>query len=165
MVIHIQEAQIRRCSPVVTLGFRFLFVSLILSVLPTTSSTGQNELQLCTIPPNGRQLMNYGRQWHTWSNASRTVYLEGFVDGLSNTFSSLRNDLPADRREPLRLQIFTFFDSDVLRDVMTNLYSDPANTYIRYDSMVYIARDRLGGKDTEPRLRLARKQDCGFTGP
>jgi len=45
---------------------------------------------------------------------------------------------------------------------MTNLYKDPSNTYIRYNSMLYIARDKLGGKDVEPALRLAREKDRGF---
>lgn len=115
------------------------------------------------MAPNGQELFNYGRQWNSWSNGSRSIYLEGFVDGQSNTYQLLVNDLPAVRREPLRLQTFTFYDRDVLRDVMTSLYSDPANTYIRYNSMVYIARDKLNGNDTEPRLKLARRLDCGYT--
>lgn len=108
------------------------------------------------------ELFNYGRQWNTWSNLSRSVYLQGFVDGQSNTYRVLSNDLPAARREPLRLQTFTFYDADALRDVMTNLYSDPSNTYIRYDSMVYLARDKLSGKNIEPALRVAREKDRGF---
>jgi hypothetical protein len=111
------------------------------------------------------ELFNYGREWNAWSNVSRSIYLQGFVDGQSNTYLALLNDLPAERREPLRIQTFTFYDSAAIRDVMTNLYSDPANTYIRYDSMVYVARDKLGGKDVEPMLRRAREQDRGFLRP
>lgn len=111
------------------------------------------------------ELFNYGREWIPWSNTSRSIYLEGFVDGQSNTYAALLNDLPAGRREPLRIQTFTFYDGAAIRDVMTNLYSDPANTYIRYDSMVYIARDKLNGKDVDPRLRRAREQDRGFVRP
>lgn len=108
------------------------------------------------------ELFNYGRQWNGWSNVSRSVYLEGFVDGQSNTFLALTNDLPAARREPLRLKTFTFYEADALRDVITNLYKDPANTFIRHDSLLYIARDKLSGKDIEPALRLAREKDRGF---
>jgi len=74
----------------------------------------------------------------------------------------LWNDLPPERREALRLRTFTFYASDSLRDVMTNLYADPANTYIRHDAMVYISRDKLSGKDVEPILRHAREEDRGY---
>ncbi len=112
-----------------------------------------------------RELVNYGREWNAWSNVSRSIYLEGFVDGQSSTYIALYSDLPSERREPLRLQTFTFYKTDALRDVMTSLYSDPANIYIRYDSMVYIARDKLSGKDIEQTLRSAREKDRGYTGP
>jgi len=119
---------------------------------------------LLVLPTNSgqKELFNYGREWNTWSNVSRSIYLAGFVDGQSNTYLAVLNDLPPERREALRLQTFTFYESDSLREVMTSLYSDPANTYIRHDAMVYIARDKLDGKDVEPTLRRARKQDQGY---
>jgi hypothetical protein len=46
---------------------------------------------------------------------------------------------------------------------MTSLYADPANTFIAHSSMIYIARDKLGGKDIETLLRKARQNDCGLT--
>jgi hypothetical protein len=52
------------------------------------------------------------------------------------------------------------WDSALL-DVMTSLYSDPANTYIALGSMIYIARDELAGKDIEGLLRHARQNDGG----
>lgn len=146
-----------------TLRFQVLGVSLLFLTVPTTTSTMvQTESSPCMSPPNGQELFNYGRQWNAWSNESRSIYLAGFVDGQSNAYLLLENDLPKERREPLRMQSFTFYDSDALRDVMTSFYADPANTYIRYDSMVYIARDKVGGKEIEPRLRLARRHDCGY---
>jgi len=132
---------------ILTLCFSLPFAILLL-VLPTNS--GQ------------RELFNYGREWNMWSNVSRSIYLDGFVDGQSSTYAAVLNDLPSDRREPLRLQTFTFYERDSLRDVMTNLYGDPANTYVRHGSMVYIARDKLSGKDVEPVLRRAREQDLGY---
>jgi hypothetical protein len=108
------------------------------------------------------ELFNYGRQWNVWSDTSRLIYLEGFVDGQSGTYTAVASDLPPERREPLRLQTFTFYDADALRDVMTSLYSDPANTYIRYDSVVYLSRDKLNGKDIKPSLMRAREADRGY---
>ena len=136
---------------------------LLLTVPAGTSTMVQTEYSPCLSPPSGQELFNFGRQWNAWSNGSRSIYLDGFVEGQSDTYLLLEKDLPKERREPLKLETFTFYDSDALRDVMTSLYSDPANTYIRYGPMVYIARDKLAGKDIEPRLRLARRQDCGYT--
>lgn len=130
-----------------------------------TTQTGvspQSGIGLCT-PRTGEELVNFGRQWNAWSNESRSTYLEGFVDGQSNTYFLVWNDLPSDRREALRLRTFTFYEEGVLRDVMTSLYSDPANSYVSYSSMVYIARDKIGGKDIEAALMSARQKDCSFT--
>ena len=143
--------------------FYFLCSLLVLFVLSTAgTTTPQNEPALCT-PRSGYELVNYGREWSVWSNGSRSIYLEGFVDGQSHTYLLLQNDVPAERREPLRLRTFTFYDSTVIRDVMTSLYADPANTYVAFDSMVYIARDKLAGKEIEAALRDARRTGCGYT--
>jgi len=131
----------------------FWFALIVLCVLAATNTSAQKDL------------FSYGREWNVWSNGSRSIYLAGFVDGQSNTYLAVYNDLPPERREPLRLQTFMFYEPDAIRDVMTNLYSDPANTYIRYDSMVYIARDKLSGKDIEPLLRSAREKDRGYARP
>src|SRR5262249_61232308 len=104
---------------------------------------------------------NYGRTWDAWSNEVRSIFLRGFVEGQSKTYMTLEKDLPEERREPLKRQTFMFYDSNVLRNVMTSLYSDPANTYIAYGSMFYISRDRLEGKDVAVALRNARQKDCG----
>ena len=134
-----------------------------ISAGPFTALAVATFIVLCaaTTPAQDERLFDYGRQWNSWSNFSRSTYLLGFVDGQSHTYNALFNDLPATRREPLRLQTFTFYDSDAIRDVMTSIYADPANTYIRHNSMVYVARDKLAGKDVEPMLRYARENDTG----
>jgi len=109
-----------------------------------------------------RELFNYGREWNAWSDALRSIYLVGFVDGQSSMYVAVLQDLPPQPREPLRLQIFTFYQGDSIRDVMTSLYSDPASTYITRNTMVYIARDKLSGKDVDPMLRRAREENRGY---
>jgi hypothetical protein len=75
------------------------------------------------------------------------------------------NDLSSARREQVRLATFTFYDEPALANVMTDLYRDPANTYIEYGAMVYVARDKLSGREVESRLRQARQSDCAFSQP
>lgn len=82
-----------------------------------------------------------------------------------HTYIAIRPDLPPNRQEALRLETFTFYETDALRDVMTSLYSDPANTYISFGSMIYVARDKLSGKDVEPILRKARVSGRGYSRP
>lgn len=118
-----------------------------------------------TVPP-GFERMNYGRQWNSWSNGVRQIWIQGFVEGQSDTFLKIRDTLHASGAEKpwedLKNATFVFYDYDALCDVMTNLYADAANTYIRYGATIYIARDKLSGKDVEPALRNARQRDVGF---
>ena len=131
---------------------KFRYSTLILAVLLFAAVTA----------PGQKERFNFGKEWHLWSDYERSIYLVGFVDGQSGTYLALVDDVPKERREPLRLQTFTFYDSDAIRDVMTSLYGDPANTFIRHGSMLYIARDKLSGKDIEARLRQAREQDWAY---
>jgi hypothetical protein len=103
--------------------------------------------------------INFGGQWNSWSTNDRLVYLSGFMDGQSETYSTLLSDLPEGSRERLRKATFLFYDLDVIRDVITDVYRDPANTFIRFSSIVYVARDKLDGKDVESRLRYARQHE------
>ena len=95
----------------------------------------------------------------------RSMYLEGFKDGQSHTYMAMIDDVLQNRKEALRLKTFTMYEGSALRDVMTSLYSDPANTYISFDAMVYIARDKLSGKDIEPMLKISRHRDRGYSNP
>ena len=106
--------------------------------------------------------INYGREWRTWTDTIRQIYVEGFMSGQADTYLAVFNDLPNDRREPLRKALFLFHGLGPIADVMTDLYKDPANTFIRYGAMVYIARDKLSGRDVEPMLRNSRENDCSF---
>ena len=46
---------------------------------------------------------------------------------------------------------------EVIRDIMTDLYKDPANTYISFKNMIFIAKDKLSGKPIEDKLIEERK--------
>jgi hypothetical protein len=130
-----------------------LFVGVIFWGLVATNTRGQDEL------------VNNGKEWNRWPNSFRSVYIDGFRDGQSHTYIAISSELSATRREALRLETFTFYQTDALRDVMTSLYSDPANTYIGFDSMIYVARDKLSGNDIEPMLRDARQHGRTYTRP
>ena len=131
----------------------WLFAVVMLCGLVAMNTRGQDEP------------VNNGKEWKRWPNSFRSVYIDGFRDGQSHTYIAIYSDLSATRREALRQETFTFYETDALRDVMTSLYSDPANTYIGFDSMIYLARDKLSGKDIEPMLRDARQNGRTYTRP
>jgi len=118
---------------------------LILVAFSATDTTAQNSGPF-----------NYGRRWNAWSPLDRSIYLEGFRDGQSHTYFAVADDLPPARREPLKIATFTMYDTEALGNVMTSLYADPANTYVQADDMVYIARDKLSGREVASALRDAR---------
>ncbi|MDD5606839.1 MAG: hypothetical protein PHN37_03205 [Candidatus Pacebacteria bacterium] len=60
--------------------------------------------------------------------------------------------------EELNLSIDTDSpDLKAIRDVMTDLYKDPANTYISFEKMIFFAIDKLSGESIENRLEEERK--------
>lgn len=146
-----------------SLGMITLFscISLPIATASFGTTAPQDKALACT-PQSGQSLVNFGHEWTAWSDGERSIYLEGFIDGQGHTFFLFWNVVSPARRAALRLQSFTFYDRNAIRDVMSSLYSDPANTYITFDAMVYIARDKLSGKDIEMNLRHARQEECAF---
>lgn len=149
---------LREMSPALKRWFLFA----VIVCVPLLESVSA---QACSLPkgydlPQGYELVNSGKFWNALSKIDRSFYLIGFVDGESDVYLKVMNDIPPARLESLRSQTATMYDNASIRDVMTNLYSDPANTYIKIESMIYIARDKLSGKDVEPLVRNARENDC-----
>ncbi len=42
--------------------------------------------------------------------------------------------------------------------MVSMLYQDPANTFVPWESMTYIARDKLKGQEIDEALKAARKK-------
>jgi len=104
----------------------------------------------------------------TWDNYTRYVYLWGFLDGGNSTY-----DIAADNwlkegdllKKPelpkvkaAREKAFLFFNLKINRDVITDLYKEPSNSFIPFDEIVLIACDKLRGDDIEEALIIARKK-------
>jgi len=139
---------------------RLFILTAALVVAPATHVFAQSSSTPCQAITGTMELFKYGNQWLQWNELERHIYLLGFVDGGSVYF-----DFVFRQPERVRNELFEAnavkYDNDVLSPVITSLYRDPANVYIRYDSMVLIARDKIAGKDVEPRLRMARQNGCG----
>ena len=120
---------------------------------------------------------NYGKIWNSWSDYTRSIYIMGLKDGLQdqiyfsfisrliieekNVFDKYLKDSEVVKTEEARnktLSDFIRFDDEVIRNVMTDLYEDPANTYISFYDMGGIAYRKLKGESIESLLRESREE-------
>jgi chlorite dismutase len=130
---------------------------------------------------------NYREVWNSWTDYQRYIYLWGFNDARENIWGDISNIIKEfEESEELSIydikkiidltnkidlteisanitdyeELNVTFDSPdlkVIRDVMTELYKDPANSYISFKSMVFFATDKLEGKSIESGLTEKRK--------
>ena len=120
---------------------------------------------------------NYGKIWNSWSDYTRSVYIMGFKDGLQrhinfpflmrliieekDVFDKYLKDSEVVKTEEKGNRIlwdFIMFDDEAIRNVMTDLYKDPANTYISSYDMSGIAHRKLKGDSIDVLLREAREE-------
>ena len=55
-------------------------------------------------------------------------------------------------------RLFVRYTRDQVREVITDLYKDPANAFIRTLDMFFLARDKIEGKETAKGIMEARKR-------
>ena len=120
---------------------------------------------------------NYGKIWYSWSDYIRSIYIMGLKDGLQDqiyfsfiyrliieekdVFDKYLKDSEVVKTEEARnktLSGFINFDDEAIRNVMTDLYKDPANTYISFYDMGGIAYRKLKGEAIELLLRELREE-------
>lgn len=123
------------------------------------ATTGHSEAQ---------EPFNYAELWGSWGSVGREAYLEGVVDGTFNAWMAageawlglgeLYKSPEVEKVRIVREKIFVREQRPQIPAVMTSLYRDPANAYVALIDMVFIARDKLEGKDVERALDNARKR-------
>jgi len=130
---------------------------------------------------------NYRETWNSWTDYQRYVYLWGFSDArkqiwvdISGIIKEFREDKTLSLYELKSLIDLTNkiaiietnasitdyeeiniglqpVDLKVIRDIMNDLYKEPANSYISFQTMIFIAKDKLAGKPIENKLIEERK--------
>ena len=120
---------------------------------------------------------NYGEIWLKLSDGYRVLYIMGFVGGMDLlaikilpilTLKIKENLLTYEETEVIQELLYfrNYFlglagDVDVVKNIfniVTDLYKDPANTYIPTYKMIEVAYQKLKGEDIEPLLQEARKK-------
>ena len=112
-------------------------------------------------------MQDYGKIWTAWGKEGKTAYIWGFNNGKNHALIIVGNEIfnsdnrgdkvPETFYENIRVNIATLYDTNKIIDVITNLYKDPANSYIGFNNMFYIAQDSLSGKDVSKDILEARK--------
>src|SRR5260221_10370939 len=116
---------------------------LLLIVLTSGVANLQDKLPSnpCQALTSNYDLFKYGAQWSNWNEHERSIYLTGMLDG-----SMIYVDFILRQPQNVQKEVFSkhsvVYDSDVLLPVITTLYQDPANVYIHYRSMLFLARDK-----------------------
>ena len=79
---------------------------------------------------------NWGKLWNGWNDKARDIYLLGYTDGLDYGGMIGFNSLTVTTLG---------FDPKVIIPVITDLYTDPSNTFISLQAMTIIAYAKLKG--------------------
>ena len=79
---------------------------------------------------------NWGKLWNGWNDKARDIYLLGYTDGLDYGGMIGSNSLTVTTLG---------FDPKVIIPVITDLYTDPSNTFISLQAMTIIAYAKLKG--------------------
>ena len=129
-----------------------IFLVLSISFIIVWSVYGKSKQQ-------NAEPFNYGQVWNSRTDLTRDAWLKGFSDGVWRTCEIvLDTKLGLPVFEEIRDKINFPFNKLKILKVMTDLYSDPANKYVPFGKMVYIAQDKLNGKAVKNALRDAAKE-------
>jgi hypothetical protein len=91
--------------------------------------------------------------WEAFGPLAQSAYVEGFKQGSAITYGRMTVPDGGTFRLP---EWATIDDSTQVAAVISDLYQDPANVNIRLPYLIWIARDKIIGKDVTVQLQDAR---------
>jgi len=110
---------------------------------------------------------DYAARWRLWSVSAQEAYVEGLTDGVAEAYfvimENIGQDMVLKKPEPpqvtkVRERLFVRDTGNHVREVISDLYKDPANAYISSLDMFFLARDKIEGKDITKATLDARKK-------
>jgi len=115
---------------------------------------------------NNYKAFKYGDSWQTLSYDGKLMFIEGYMEGLAqgihdaNYVITGKKSIDGDKMEKALNMHNPLYHTEVqvLIKVMDDIYKDPANIYIQYDLVLWLAKDKLDGKPIEEHLRIYRKR-------
>ena len=108
---------------------------------------------------------NFGEHWLQMSERDRLFYIEGFEAGTKLAILTFLCPNPpngcsyeSELRKQLNKKMLSDFNNDAISKVKTDLYKDPANSFI-IDGWIYrVAKEKLEGKNIDELLIWGRKE-------
>lgn len=112
---------------------------------------------------------NYSALWLAWGETAQGAYIDGVVDATGRAFFTTLNAVAPDKALPPKFsddpevhkvidQLFVRDTSSLLQGVMTDLYKDPANSFIDTLDVFFLARDKIEGRDISKDIVEARRK-------
>jgi len=130
------------------------------------------------IPCLAEEPVNWGEFWNSSSGIEKNAYLIGISLGFEKVVSDYmnwgffyfkeepeNNEIDAEKKsfssifiKYYQLQKNISADFNAIIKIMSDLYKNPANKYIPFSEIIFIACQKLKGEDIEPLLQEARKE-------
>lgn len=135
-----------------------------LVLLPTWGASGQDRpafsLQSMKVRETG-QSADFSATWRGYGQMAQVFYVQGFIEGEINGNNDATTALEAKGLVGVAEWRDTTLESagimvGTVVKVMSDLYEDPANAYIPFAQMFYIARAKLKGQSIEESLTASR---------
>jgi uncharacterized protein YneF (UPF0154 family) len=107
---------------------------------------------------------DYASRWKAWDVNTRGAYVVGLSEGMVTAFSTTISNLtqkPPSQEQALIIKILKLgsgIDKTKIAEVMTDIYQDPANSYINTAKVFIYAQYKLEGKDISKFLEDARRK-------
>lgn len=108
---------------------------------------------------------NYAHLWLSWNRFVQEVYIDGVTDGIAEAYVLTMQTVAQEKwlttPEPpelanLREKLFVRDTRTKICDVISDLYKDPANSFIPPLKMFFLSRDKIEGKNISDGLMKAR---------
>lgn len=110
------------------------------------------------------EAFDYAARWKAWDASSRAAYVAGVTEAIPIAFFTTKGSLTKKLSPKEELQILDTlkFASPIEKkkiiEVMTDIYQNPANSYIETAKIFIFAQDKIEGKDISKALEDAREQ-------
>ena len=131
-------------------------------------------LLLCNAVQAEEERQKYGDLWNSLTDIERSAFLLGFREGMSEGWMEIEtyllDTIPTDWESDFTSKYWAFCRKSiarnfpeirVVRDVMTSLYADPSNIYLRFRTVFLTSVAKIRGTPPgviERLLATARKQ-------
>jgi len=111
---------------------------------------------------------DYSARWKAWDINIQRSYIIGVKEGIEVGYFTTIGNLSKDASPNDEIKIMNILkygssiDTNKIIEVMSDMYNDPANSYINNVKMFVLAQDKIEGKDISKLLEVEREKAYNF---